>query len=59
MCANSLDRDIHLTDAHAIIGEVIADLLCNETVAERMAHHRMPVIPRDDNPPTDPNVIGL
>jgi hypothetical protein len=55
-CSNALDRDVILTDAHAIIGEVIAELLCGETTAERFAHRTMPVIPRDGNPPTDPNL---
>ena len=48
--------EIDLADAKVDIMEVIADLLCSESVESRMAHHRMPVIPRDDNPPTDPNL---
>lgn len=47
---------VYLDDAQAIIKDVIADLMCGETTAKRMAHRTMPVIPRDDNPPTDPNI---
>lgn len=45
-----------LNDAQSLLKEVIADLLCSESVESRMSRHRMPVIPRDDNPPTDPNL---
>lgn len=49
-------RDANLSDAQAIIHEVIADLLCGESVEERFAHRTMPAIPRDGNPPTDPSL---
>jgi hypothetical protein len=39
--------DDNLSDAQAIIGEVIADMLCEESTQERFAHKTMPVIPRD------------
>jgi hypothetical protein len=49
-----LDQEATLEDAQAVISKVASVLMRSQ-----LSYYRMPVIPRDANPPTDPNLAGF